>query len=65
MATEHILVWLRYFKFYLINYFQQTYVAGGDYSEQHRFGRPPTLRRASEISIPVTHELTEGLDKNK
>lgn len=63
MATEHLLVWLRDFKLYLINYFEQTYVAGGDYSD--RFGRPPTPRRASEISIPVTHELTKGLDKNK
>lgn len=59
-------MWLRDFKLYLINYFEQTYVAGGDYSEQqHRFGRPPTPRRASKISISVTHELIEGLDKNK
>lgn len=56
MATEHLLVWLKDFKLYSINYFEQTYVAGGDYSEQHRFERPPTPRRASEISIPVTHD---------
>lgn len=37
MATEHLLVWLRDFKLYLINYFEETHVAVGDYSEQHRF----------------------------